>query len=393
VTTIIVWLGIFVVGVIGLCNMKKDFRLDWFFPDDSYVNQFIALNDEFFSSGTSFYVYTKEVDIFAKQQEMNELTSFLIVHPEIQQSTVKNWWQAFRPSPVAVEGDPTKFYQDLWAWYDTSVYKSYILWTDVGCNADPVATTCDPTKGIDHTRIGASLNRLPSGAQRFTVMNKMRKDIIAIYDSDSVFPFASDFLYWEENGIIDHELMRNLIIAGGIVFMILCLMIPRPRIACIVSLGICMSIIELLGFMHWWGVTINGTSTIDALICLGLAVDYSAHVAHAFKECTGPREDRALEAISRIGPSVFHALVSTILALAVLSVSKTYVFRVFFKVLFLVTMIAGWKGLWLLPVVLSLVGGDGDKVEAPKSADTENVDTEKNVNTEPPAEDTPKVGA
>jgi len=189
-------------------------------------------------------------------------------------------------------------------------------------------------------------------------MNKMRQDIKTMYDTDDVFPFASDFLYWEENGIIDQELIRNLIIAGGIVFMIICLMIPRPRIACIVSLGICMSIVELVGFMHWWDVTINGTSTIYALICLGLAVDYSAHIAHSFKEAKGARQDRACEAVSRIGPSVFHALFSTILALIVLSVSKTYVFRVFFKVLFLVTMIAGWKGLWLLPVVLSLVGGD-----------------------------------
>merc|ERR1712110_960692 len=115
-----------------------------------------------------------------------------------------------------------------------------------------------------------------------------------------------------------------------------------------------------MGFMHWWDVTINGTSTIYALICLGLAVDYSAHIAHAFKESSGHREDRAVEAMTRIGPSVFHALFSTILALIVLSASKTYVFRVFFKVLFLVTMIAGWKGLWLLPVVLSLVGGSQD---------------------------------
>merc|ERR1712194_112943 len=143
--------------------------------------------------------------------------------------------------------------------------------------------------------------------------------------------------------------------------MIISFTIPRPRIACIVSLGICMSIVELLGFMHWWGVTINGTSTIYALICLGLAVDYSAHIAHAFKGSKGKRNDRAVEAVSRIGPSVFHALFSTIIALVVLSVSKTYVFRVFFKVLFLVTMIAGWKGLWLLPVVLSLVGGDAEE--------------------------------
>mmetsp|Transcript_52989 Transcript_52989/g.161006 ORF Transcript_52989/g.161006 Transcript_52989/m.161006 type:complete len:91 (-) Transcript_52989:11-283(-) len=61
--------------------------------------------------------------------------------------------------------------------------------------------------------------------------------------------------------------------------------------------------------------------------------------------------------MTRIGPSVFHAVFSTILAVLVLSLSKSYVFEVFFKVLCLATLIAGFKGLWLLPVVLSLVGG------------------------------------
>mmetsp|Transcript_67757 Transcript_67757/g.130849 ORF Transcript_67757/g.130849 Transcript_67757/m.130849 type:complete len:90 (-) Transcript_67757:128-397(-) len=72
-------------------------------------------------------------------------------------------------------------------------------------------------------------------------------------------------------------------------------------------------------------------------------------------------DDRAVGAMTRIGPSVFHALFSTILAVIVLVRSKSYIFEVFFKVLFLVTMIAGFKGLWLLPVALSIVGGSKEE--------------------------------
>merc|ERR1711933_267502 len=143
--------------------------------------------------------------------------------------------------------------------------------------------------------------------------------------------------------------------------MIICVLIPRPRIALIVSLGICMSIIEIVGYMHWWGLTINGTTTINILICLGLSVDYSAHIAHIFKESVGVANDRAVAAMTRIGPSVFHAIFSTFLAVIVLAFSKSYVFVSFYKILFLVTFIAGFKGLWLLPVVLSLLGGDQEE--------------------------------
>jgi predicted RND superfamily exporter protein len=281
---------------------------------------------------------------------------------------VQNWWPNFRPRPTvsAAGTTPNVFYGELWAWFGTSDFKNSIKWVDARCNSKDAAISanCDPTQGVAHTRISATLTRIGDGSARFQAVNQMRLDINKIFDDDSgmkVFPFSNDFLYWEENGIIDTELARNLIIAAGIVFVIICMLIPRPRIACIVSLGICMSIVELIGFMHWWGITVNGTSTIYLLICLGLSVDYSAHIAHIFKESYGSMQERAIQAMTRIGPSVFHALFSTILAVIVLSRSKTYVFEVFFKVLFLVTMIAGFKGLWLLPVVLSVVGGSQEK--------------------------------
>merc|ERR1712224_1086300 len=72
----------------------------------------------------------------------------------------------------------------------------------------------------------------------------------------------------------------------------------------------------------------------------------------------GTATDRAMAALTRIGPSVFHALFSTLLAVLVIGFSKSFVFQVFFKVLFLVTTIAGAHGILLLPVLLSLVGGD-----------------------------------
>jgi len=61
--------------------------------------------------------------------------------------------------------------------------------------------------------------------------------------------------------------------------------------------------------------------------------------------------------VSRIGPSVFHAVFSTLLAVAVIGASESYVFRIFFKVLLLTVLVGGSHGLFFLPVMLSLGGG------------------------------------
>lgn len=146
------------------------------------------------------------------------------------------------------------------------------------------------------------------------------------------------------------------------------LMIWIPRVSVFVVIALFMAIIDTVGFLHWWGVTISGTSTIYILVSVGLAVDYSAHVAHMFKESKGTGNERAEAALGRIGPSVFHAVISTFLAVVTMSASESYIFRVFFKALFLVTTIAGAHGLWFLPVLLSIFGGtNGSRTEGGKN--------------------------
>ena len=121
---------------------------------------------------------------------------------------------------------------------------------------------------------------------------------------------------------------------------------------------IILSIIDVVGLLYFWDVTISGVSTIYILICVGLAVDYAAHIAHMFCISEGTSAERACKALGRIGPSVLNAVISTFLAVIVIGFSTSYVFVVFFKAFFLVTVVAGAHGLWLLPCLLGLLGGD-----------------------------------
>ena len=109
--------------------------------------------------------------------------------------------------------------------------------------------------------------------------------------------------------------------------------------------------------MHFWGLTIDVVTSIQLIIAIGLTVDYSAHIAHAFLSSRkGGRKERAQDALVKIGPAVFHGGFSTFLAFVALAGSNSYVFLSFFKVLFLVVIFGLYHGLAFLPVLLSLVG-------------------------------------
>jgi predicted RND superfamily exporter protein len=383
IIVLVLFLALAIVGIIGCTQLYKDFKLEWFIPDDSYVNEFFQLNREHFSSGTPVSVNIKSTPgHFESQTNLRELYAYLSTAKYTKDGDSGSWYKEFMdwsvadaqatrwtltPSPSSPKAEFAKrdeFHTALHQWYRSSVggrYRNLVQWADTDCNVEStmeqLPAGCDLSKGIKASRFSAEVGAeyTTTGNVRYDTMDTMRKEIHDIYPN--AFPWNFDFLYWEEVGVIDVEFVRNIIICGVVVCIMVFMLVPAPRIAIWVVVCISLSIVDVLGMMYFWDVTISGVSTIYVLISIGLAVDYSAHIAHMFKESMGSPRERALAAIDRIGPSTFNAVFSTFLAVVVVGFSKSFVFRVFFKVLFLVTSISGAHGIVLLPVILSIVGG------------------------------------
>jgi predicted RND superfamily exporter protein len=108
--------------------------------------------------------------------------------------------------------------------------------------------------------------------------------------------------------------------------------------------------------MHFWGVQIDTVSSILLSVGLGLAIDYSVHIAHAFNTSVGKSNDeRVKKTIVEMGPAVFNGGFSTFLAFAVFVFAESFAFKVFLKIFFLISVFGLYHGLVFLPVILSLV--------------------------------------
>jgi predicted RND superfamily exporter protein len=366
--TLVSFFALLATGLSGVGQLEKEFKIEWFFPEGSYFEEFNQLNMDNFRSGEIFDVYMNGVDFYAEKEKVDQLSNYLAVQDEIVSSSIDNWWTAFTADTTdyAILSQQ-EFWQAMHAWYidmANNRYRSEIQWKVDACDST-ACTDAEAAQGIEHAKIKATMKDFPSGKMRYEVYRTYREDMKELFADESgtrVFPYTQAFLYWEENGIIDVELVRNLIIACGVIFTIIAALVPYPRVAVLVGLNICAAIAEIVGLAHYWGVTMNGVSTIYFLICVGLSVDYSVHVAHTFTDSPGDSQDRAINALARIGPSTFNAIVSTILAVIVLASSKSFVFQVFFKILCLVSLIAGGHGLWLLPVLLGMMGGSPKEI-------------------------------
>lgn len=69
-------------------------------------------------------------------------------------------------------------------------------------------------------------------------------------------------------------------------------------------------------------------SCASQVLAIGLSVDYSVHIAHAFMHKQGKRNQRAVKSLAEMGISVINGAVSTFLAVILLSGSSSYIFQV-----------------------------------------------------------------
>ena len=122
----------------------------------------------------------------------------------------------------------------------------------------------------------------------------------------------------------------------------------------------------LLALLHYWSLTLNFMVMVNMIFAIGLAVDFSSHIAHTYLITKPPiahsrtskqaRHYKAKVAVSQMGSSVFHGGVSTFLAISVLGFSKSYIFVLFFRLWIGIIVFGMANGFLLLPVILSIIG-------------------------------------
>lgn len=132
-----------------------------------------------------------------------------------------------------------------------------------------------------------------------------------------------------------------------------------PNILC--SLWVAFSIISIeigvVGYMALWDINLDSISMINLIMCIGFSVDFTAHICYAYmaSKAKYPKE-RVSECLYSLGLPIVQGSFSTILGVVALLLADSYIFSVFFKMVFMVIFFGAMHGLFLLPVLLSLFG-------------------------------------
>ncbi|XP_004702505.1 patched domain-containing protein 3 [Echinops telfairi] len=166
--------------------------------------------------------------------------------------------------------------------------------------------------------------------------------------------FNHAFIYFDQYAVIVENTVRSVIIASAAMFIVSLLLIPHPVCSLWVTFAIASVIVGVTGFMSFWNVNLDSISMMNLLICIGFSFDFSAHICYAFFSSTKPSENqKVIEALYLLGYPVLQSAISTIIGVCVLYSSDAYIFRTFFKIIFLVMLFGAAHGLIFIPVFLT----------------------------------------
>ncbi|XP_037945525.1 patched domain-containing protein 3 [Teleopsis dalmanni] len=169
--------------------------------------------------------------------------------------------------------------------------------------------------------------------------------------------FHPYFVFFDQFELVRPTSLQAMII-GAIIMMIISY-IFIPNILC--SLWVAFSVISIelgvAGYMALWDVNLDSISMINLIMCIGFSVDFTAHICYAYMSSKkkSPKA-RIRESLHSLGLPIVQGSSSTILGIIALLLAQSYIFLVFFKMVFLVIFFGAMHGLFLLPVLLSLFG-------------------------------------
>ena len=349
--------GLAGLGASGAALTEANYQYDWFLVKGWYLTNYDYNMEHYGDSGVTWVgLYTEHADYYENRQTMADLLeAYGNLRFVASTSLESNWFsahEAWAASEASTFSDGTSYCYSVRDFLDTSEGSDYA--------ENVVLDVSDDTCEITATRVDTLWNEDEDDQstiirnRRMVKARQTARKYGRPLGPPKVWNFA--FIFGEGVRLVYAETLFSMVIACVTVAVILVFLLGDVRAAAMVSSMVVMVCVITYGSIYWYGDGLNNVSAFFVVIAVGLATDASAHYCHAFQgsEKAAP-DDRARDALRKLGPSVFKGGASTVLGISMCGFCKTYVFRTFFNYLITILLLALWFGLATMPVLCSLV--------------------------------------
>ena len=342
-----VYLVYMAFAIWGCIRVEEGITLDRLAGDDSYVADYYKYEMKYFREyGPSVNVIVgTELELW-RESERHKMDSFIKQFEASEYFHGKDLTNAWTRDFSSFIGNNTVVEGNFSAFLDRFVQNYNDYRRDIKLDSSKVKYS----RFIVHSKnMGTSI--------RESKMMLKAREIADEHPELKVTVFHPAFIYYDQYIAVWPNMRQNMLIATAAMFVVSLLLIPHPVCSLWVTFSIVSICVGVIGYMAWWGVNLDTISMINIIMCIGFCVDFSAHITYAYVSAEGDTgNERMRNALHALGYPIAQGALSTILGIISLAFSASYIFRAFFKTMFLVIFFGAFHGLFIIPVLLSLMG-------------------------------------
>jgi Niemann-Pick C1 protein len=414
IAVVVIFLGIFTAGVSLMPEVALGLDQRVAIPDDSYLIQYFNDLYDYFDAGPPVYFVTRELNITERKHQQQLCARFTTCEQESITNILEQ--ERKRPNVSYIAAPAASWIDEYFAWLNPE--------NDMCCvdrrtpcfeNRDPawnstmygmpegeefisylkrwIAAPADedcplggrPAYG-NALVIDDKHNTIPASHFRTShTPLRSQEDFIAAYASArriadgiserlgiEVFPYSIFYIFFDQYSTIVSLTATLLGSALALILVISSVLLGSFRTGAVVTVTVTMIVTDIIGTMAVFNVSLNAVSLVNLIICVGIGVEFCAHIARAFmfpskavmeraKSSFRGRDARAWTALVNVGGSVFSGITITkLLGVSVLAFTRSKIFEIYyFRIWLALVLFAATHALIFLPVALSLVGGEG----------------------------------
>jgi Niemann-Pick C1 protein len=428
VAILTVFLGFFAAGIALLPEVPLGLDQRDALPSDSYLIDYFNDMDSYFAQGAPVYFVVKDLNVTARahQQELcaryttcNEFSLANILEqerkrPEVSYiadataSWVDDFFQWLNPDAgtCCVDGSKACFADHNPPWNNALrgmpegeefvYYAQRWLNSSTGeeCPYGGKAPYGDAVV-IDEKQLTVSASHfrtahtpLTSQAEfinAYASARRIAKDI-SERNNVEVFPYSKFYIFFDQYATIVQLSTALVGAALAFILVITSILLGSVLTAIVVTFTVLMIVVDIVGTMALTGVSLNAVSLVNIVICVGIGVEFCAHIARAFTIPSASileraqnrfrgKDARAWAALVNVGGSVFSGItVTKLLGVFVLAFTRSKIFEIYyFRVWLSLVLWAALHALVFLPVALSLFGGTGKWPSLPGDQKSETI--------------------
>ncbi|KAL2085725.1 hypothetical protein ACEWY4_019045 [Coilia grayii] len=350
VFVVVLYAGYLASSIYFCFQMQEGIDLKNLAPDDSYVASYYDNEDRYFSKYGPFVMLVIRDDNFQYWEERaRENLTICLKEFESSDRVAKNmitsWLDAYEQhaNNIGINfADEKQFMETLPQFLELSGFKE-----DVNISQGKIRTS----------RIFIPTANISTAIDEKEMLNFFRQTASTCGYKMDLLVYHPAFIFYDQYAVIVSNTIQNIVFATAVMLVISLLLIPNPLCSLWVTFAIASVIVGVAGFMALWDVNLDSISMINLVICIGFSVDFSAHISYAFVSSEKKTANtKAIDALHNLGYPIIQGAVSTLAGVVVLSAAESYIFRTFFKIMFLVISFGAVHGIMFIPVFLTFFG-------------------------------------